>query len=136
MTSGEISLLIGLIINAMAMVLTAWLANRKLKLVAIDVLKIEKATNSMKDELVAATSAAAFMRGDASGRIDLKAEQKEDAKEETKQEAKADKIPKVAPLPVADERTAKASEQVARATERSANALERAADNLNKVPKK
>jgi len=81
MTIGEIALLIGLIANAAAIVLAAWLNSGKFGIVIADVHKIELATNSMKDELVVATKIAALLQGDAAGRAALKAEQKIDQKE-------------------------------------------------------
>lgn len=75
MTPGEIALLIGLLANAAALVLGAWINSRKLNLVIADVHKVEVATNSMKDDLVAATKAAALLRGEKTGRADLRAEQ-------------------------------------------------------------
>jgi len=79
MTVGESVLLAGLMMNAIAIVLAAWLNSRKFGIVIADVHKIELATNSMKDELVAATKTAALLQGNAKGRIALKAEQDADA---------------------------------------------------------
>ena len=75
MSIGEISLLIGLLINACAIVLAAWINAYKLRVVIADVHKIELSTNSMKDELVQTTKLAAHAQGDLEGRADLKAEQ-------------------------------------------------------------
>lgn len=100
MTVGEIALLIGLLLNAAATVAGIWLMR-----------KVELATNSMKDDLVAATKSAALLQG---------------AKDE-REEYKADNEPlsaKSGPVPVADDRTAVAAERVANATERVAVAAE------------
>lgn len=56
LTSGEWALLIGLLANALAI----WIGMAR---IGKNVLKIELATNSMKDELVAATGKAQFAAG-------------------------------------------------------------------------
>lgn len=52
MTVGEITLFVGLLLNAVATVVGVYLMR-----------KVELATNSMKDDLVAATKAAALLQG-------------------------------------------------------------------------
>ncbi len=58
MTVGEVALLIGLLINAGAIIFVAWFNNRKFSTVISDVHKIELSTNSMKDKIVEATTEA------------------------------------------------------------------------------
>lgn len=84
MTVGEIVLLIGLLTNAAAIVLAAWLNTHKFKVIIADVHKIEVATNSMKEELVEAATTVGLLQGNATGRADLKAEQQEEAHEKKK----------------------------------------------------
>lgn len=88
---------------------TAYLVIQLRKVVvaaASDILKVEKATNSMKDALVAATAKASLSEGREQGRIETELRNKEE------------------PLPVADDRTAAAAERSASATERVADAAE------------
>lgn len=75
MSVGEKVLLIGLLINALAIVLAAWINSRKLDIAVTDVLNT---TSSLKDELVDVTKAAALLQGNIKGRADLKAEQSEE----------------------------------------------------------
>lgn len=63
MTAGEISLFIGLLANAAVLLWIACVNNRKMTSVLVDIHKVEVATNSMKDELVAATRKGALAEG-------------------------------------------------------------------------
>lgn len=86
-TVGEVILFIGLLANAAAVFYTAFanLRNsRKVDLVIGDVKKIEVSTNSMKDELIIATKAAALLEG--------KEEAKKEAEEEIKKEIREIKL--------------------------------------------
>lgn len=101
---------------------------------AENILKVEKATNSMKDALVAATAKASLAEGKEQGRETAMIEEKERGLVEPVRGKTVLPIA-VLPVPVADERTAKAAEQTAKATEqiaegakRSATADERLAD--------
>jgi hypothetical protein len=72
-TAGEISLFAGLVLNAAAVVYSARSTrnnNTRLAQVVVDVHKIELATNSMKDALVAATGDASFRAGKDEARIE------------------------------------------------------------------
>ena len=70
MTVGEIALLVGLLLNAVAVAWGHWQTRQ----VREEIHKIEVATNSMKDALVKATGEEAFQRGDAHGRAAAKHE--------------------------------------------------------------
>lgn len=76
---------------------------------AANILKVELATNSMKDALVAATAKASLIEGQVLGR----AEEKKDRIEHDD-----------APVPVTDNRVAQATEKMAAATEKMADAAE------------
>lgn len=113
--------LVLVLLAAFVNLVTAYLV-LQLRAVVVDaasnILKVEKATNSMKDALVAATAKASLAEGRAEGR----------EMAETK-ERERPQVPMIeAPLPVADDRTAQAAEQTAHAAERSAAATERVAD--------
>lgn len=73
MTVGETVLLIGLLVNALAILISS----RKVAVVIADVKKIEEATNSMKDELVEATKSAALLQGKEIARQEIDAEIKQ-----------------------------------------------------------
>lgn len=100
---------------------------------ARNVLKIETATNSMKDALVVASEKAAHLEGREEGRIVGKTEKRIETLEA--QVVAPMKSSEVAPLPVADDRTAVAAERTATAAEQSATATERVADATEKSKK-
>lgn len=95
---------------------------------AQNVLKVELATNSMKDELVKAVARANLSEGREQGRD--RAELK-DQRIEPKS-----RLAKEVPLPVADDRTAKAAEKTADATKQIAVATERMADDAKEASDK
>lgn len=88
MTGTELALVIGAIgtlISAMASsaaLLIGALNTRKLNRTAANVQKIELATNSMKDALVAATAKGEHAAGVVQGRADVAAERKAEGKDQ------------------------------------------------------
>lgn len=87
LSADGVVLLIGLLVNAAAIVLSGWLNSRKVNLVISDVKKIEVATNNMKDELIVATKATAILEGKQEAKKEVEEEIKKDIKE-IKQEIK------------------------------------------------
>lgn len=92
---------------------------------ARDILKVEVATNSMKDALVVASERAAHAEGKEEGRKEDKVEKKIERLEGLHAAQPIVEAP--TPVAVADDRTAMAAEQTAEAAERSATATERVA---------
>ncbi len=66
-SAGEMILFIGLMINALAVFLTAFVQHSRVNKVIANVEKIELSTNSMKDEMLHATREAALMQGKQEG---------------------------------------------------------------------
>lgn len=135
MTPGEWALLIGLMFNAAAVAFVGLRSNRGLTQIKLDVHKIELATNSMKDELVKATSKASHAAGLKEGQD--AGEERAATLLEGQTQGRAQERSSVAasvpsalaaasqsPVPVADERVAGAAERSAEALERTATAAE------------
>lgn len=113
--------LVLVLLAALVNLATAYMVLQLRKVVldaASNISKVELATNSMKDALVEAVSRASLAEGKEQGR----------EKAVIEITAKESKLPLVVvPVPVADDRTAKAAEQTAKATEQIAAGAERSA---------
>lgn len=136
MTPGEWALLIGLLLNAAAVVWVGLHSNHGLASVKVDIHKIELATNSMKDALVKATGDAAHAAGLKEGQVagEAKAATLFEGQSQGRSQERssvAASVPSAlaaasssSPVPVADERVAGAAERSAEALERTATAAE------------
>lgn len=124
--------LVLIVLAAFVNLVTAYFVLELRKVVAAaadNILKVELATNSMKDALVEATARANLSEGREQGR-DKAEERVQNNPPPTKP------LSKEPPLPVADERTAKAAEKTADAAKETAAATGRIADATEKSTKK